>query len=75
MKSEEQEVLHKAYRYRLYPNREQTAELQIDGTNRGMLRAGHQIRISGTDRRIRLVRLHAYDFFGLIHRKLSEWGS
>ena len=31
--------------------------------------------VSGTEKQIRLIRLHPYDFFGLIHRKLSEWGS
>ncbi len=60
---------------RLDSRREQTAELQIDGKNRGMLNAGDEIFVSGTDRQIRLIRLHPYDFFGLIHRKLSEWGS
>ena len=60
---------------RLHPEREQTAELQIDGRNMGSLKAGDEIRVTGTDRRIRLIRLHPYDFFGLTRRKLSEWGS
>ena len=62
-------------RLTLDARREQTAELQIDGVNRGMMNAGDEILISGTEKRIRLIRLHPYDFFGLIHRKLSEWGS
>ena len=60
---------------RLDARREQTAELQIDGKSRGMLNAGDEVMVSGTDKQIRLIRLHPYDFFGLIHRKLSEWGS
>ena len=60
---------------RLNPEREQTAELQIDGRNRGMLHSGDEIRISGTERKVKLVRLHPYDFFGLVRRKLVEWGS
>ena len=60
---------------RLDTRREQTAELQIDGKSRGMLNAGDEITVSGTEKQIRLIRLHPYDFFGLIHRKLSEWGS
>lgn len=62
-------------RLKLRSEREQTAELQIDGTNRGMLYAGNEILVSGTEKKIRLIRFHACDFFGLIHRKLSEWGS
>ena len=56
----------------LRPEREQTAELQIDGQNRGMLEAGDEIVIRGTDRKIRLIRLHPYDFFGLLRKKLVE---
>lgn len=59
----------------LKPEREQTAELQIDGQNRGMLQSGEEILVSGTEKKIRLIRLHSYDFFGLMRRKLIEWGS
>ena len=62
-------------RFLLKPGREQSAELQIDGQNMGKLKAGDEIQISGTDKKIRLIRLHAYDFFGLMKQKLSEWGS
>ena len=58
----------------LRPDREQTAELQIDGQNRGTLEAGDEILICGTEKKIRLIRLHPYDFFGLMRRKLTEWG-
>lgn len=59
----------------LKPGREQTAELQIDGKNMGSLNAGDEICITGADRKISLIRLHPYDFFGLMRRKLIEWGS
>ena len=56
-------------------DREQTAELQIDGQNMGSLKAGDEIHVTGTEKKIRLIRLHSYDFFGLVRTKLSEWGS
>ena len=59
----------------LKPEREQTAELQIDGQNMGSLSTGDEIHVTGTERKISLIRLHPYDFFGLVRRKLSEWGS
>lgn len=59
----------------LRPEREQTAELQVDGQNRGMLEAGDEIVVNGTEKKIRLIRLRGYDFFGLVRRKLVEWGS
>lgn len=62
-------------RFLLCPGREQTAELQIDGQNMGSLNAGDEIHVTGTDKKIRLIRLHSYDFFGLVRKKLSEWGS
>lgn len=62
-------------RFLLNPEREQTAELQIDGQNMGSLSAGDEIHVSGTDKKIRLIRLNNYDFFGLMRQKLSEWGS
>ncbi|MBR2661212.1 MAG: NAD(+)/NADH kinase [Clostridia bacterium] len=62
-------------RFLLNPDREQTAELQIDGRSMGSLNAGDEIHVTGTEKKIRLIRLHEYDFFGLTRRKLSEWGS
>ena len=59
----------------LSPEREQTAELQIDGQNMAGLSAGDEIHVTGAQKKIRLIRLHPYDFFGLTRRKLSEWGS
>ena len=62
-------------RFLLHPDREQTAELQIDGRNMGSLSAGDEICVTGAEKKIRLIRLHSYDFFGLMRRKLNEWGS
>ena len=59
----------------LHPEREQSAELQIDGRSMGSLSAGDEIHVTGTEKTFSLVRLHQYDFFGLVRRKLSEWGS
>lgn len=59
----------------LSSDREQTAELQIDGQNMGSLSSGDEIHVTGTDKKIRLIRLHSYDFFGVTRRKLTEWGS
>ena len=58
----------------LNPEREQTAELQIDGQSMESLRTGDEIHITGTEKKIKLIRIHPYDFFGLMRRKLSEWG-
>ena len=62
-------------RFLLHPDREQTAVLQVDGQNRGSLKAGDEVHVTGTERKIRLIRLHNYDFFGLVRQKISEWGS
>ena len=66
---------HADIRFRLEPERKQTAELQIDGINRGMLEAGDEIRVTGADQTIRLVRLYPYHFYSLLHTKIREWGS
>lgn len=62
-------------RFRLQPERKQTAELQIDGMNCGTLEAGDEIHVTGADKTIRLVRLYPYHFYSLLHNKLREWGS
>lgn len=61
--------------FRLQPERKQTAELQIDGTNRGTLEAGDKISVTGADRTIQLIRLYPYHFYSLLHTKIKEWGS
>ncbi len=61
--------------FRLLPERKQTAELQIDGMDRGKLEAGDEVLITGSDRRIRLLRIHPFHFFTLLRGKLIEWGS
>ena len=62
-------------RFRLCPERKQTAELQIDGMDCGQLRAGDEVCITGSERRIRLLRIHPFHFFTLLRSKLIEWGS
>ena len=60
-------------RLRLQTGREQSGELQIDGVSRGNLAAGDEIVIRGTERKMKLLRLHPYDFFSLMRTKLTEW--
>ena len=62
-------------RFRLQKERNQTAELQIDGMNRGTLEAGDEIIVTGSADTIQLLRLHPYHFYSLLHMKLREWGS
>ena len=62
-------------RFRLISERKQTAELQIDGINMGTLEAGDEIAVTGGVQKIRLLRLHPYRFYSLLHSKLREWGS
>jgi NAD+ kinase len=62
-------------RFRLQKERNQTAELQIDGMNRGTLEAGDEIIVTGSADTVRLIRLHPYHFYSLLHVKLREWGS
>ena len=62
-------------RFRLQKERNQTAELQIDGMNRGTLEAGDEIIVTGSPDTVQLLRLHPYHFYSLLHMKLREWGS
>lgn len=66
---------HADIRFRLQPDKKQTAELQIDGMNMGTLEAGDEIAVTGAEKTIRLVRLYPYHFYSLLHSKLREWGS
>ena len=62
-------------RFRLMPERNQTAELQIDGMDRGRLKAGDSVIITGSGKTIRLLRIHPYHFFTRLRGKLIEWGT
>ena len=62
-------------RFRLQKERNQTAELQIDGMIRGTLEAGDEIIVTGPPDTVQLLRLHPYHFYSLLHMKLREWGS
>lgn len=57
-------------RISLCPDRSQSAVLQIDGQSVADLRAGDEIVIRGTDRKMRLLRLHPYSFFTRIRKKI-----
>jgi NAD+ kinase len=59
-------------RLRLQRERNQTAELQIDGQNMAAIPAGGEVVITGTEQKVHLVRLHPYRFFDLVQKKLSE---
>ena len=61
--------------FRLRTDRIQSAELQIDGINRGMLEAGDEISVSGSSQKLSLVRLHPYRFYHVLRTKLQEWGT
>ena len=60
---------------RLLSDRKQTAELQIDGIDCGKLQSGDEIIVTGSDKKIRLLRIHPFRFFTLLQHKLIEWGS
>ena len=60
---------------KLQEDRQQSAELQIDGQNMGGLRDGDKIRMTVSNKKFQLIRLRTYDFFGLVRSKLNEWGS
>ena len=62
-------------RFRLIQERNQTAELQIDGMDRGKLEAGDEILITGSGRTVKLLRIHPFHFFILLRTKLIEWGT
>ena len=62
-------------RFKLLEDRQQTAELQIDGMNKATLKTGDEIRITGSNQKIRLLRTHPYHFFTVLHSKLIEWSS
>ena len=60
---------------KLLSERQQTAELQIDGVVCGKLEAGDEIRITGSEKTVKLLRIRPYHFFSLLQNKLIEWGS
>ena len=60
---------------RLLQDRQQTAELQIDGMDCGKLETGDEIIITGSKKTVKLLRIHPCHFFTLLQSKLIEWGS
>ena len=61
--------------FRLKEERDHQAQLQIDGRNVRMLRAGDFVRVTGAKRMLKLARVHDYHFFQVLKTKLSEWSS
>ena len=61
--------------FRLTEDRNQTAELQIDGMCQGKMEAGDRIIVSGSKKKIQLMRIHPYHFFTVVQNKLAEWGT
>lgn len=59
--------------FQLRAEREQQAELQIDGANVRMMRSGDTVYITGAAERLKLVRTGPYRFFRVLQRKLNEW--
>ncbi len=62
-------------RFHLLGDRKQSAELQIDGRSKMTLEAGDTVRLTGAERKLRLIRLKPYRFFTLTMRKLNEWST
>ncbi len=60
-------------RFHLRAQRDQMAELQIDGRNLRTLRAGESVTVTGAAEKLRLVRMEEYRFFTLLETKLNEW--
>lgn len=61
--------------FHLKSDREQQAQLQIDGRSLITLRSGDTVIVTNTEETIQLVRLKKYRFFSLLRTKLNEWGS
>ena len=59
--------------FRLKPDREHRAELQIDGRSHGELEPGDTVRVSGASRGLKLVRMGEYRFFDVMKRKILAW--
>ena len=57
----------------LSAEREQQAQLQIDGRNVRTLKAGDQVHITGAAEAVSLVRIGEYRFFKVLQTKLTEW--
>ncbi|MBO6092232.1 MAG: NAD(+)/NADH kinase, partial [Oscillospiraceae bacterium] len=64
---------HAEIMFRLRPERNQRAELQIDGKNKGTLYAGDTVRVTGASETLKLARIGSYHFFQVLQRKLNEW--
>lgn len=59
--------------FKLKKDREQRAELQIDGRSRRMLNAGDSVLVTGAGKSLQLVRVGEYHFFDVMTRKFLAW--
>ena len=59
--------------FRLRADRDQHAELQIDGQSMKMLHAGDTIHVTGAKETLKLARIEKYRFFHVLQSKLNEW--
>ena len=62
-------------RFLLRAERDQQAQLQIDGRSVRTLTAGDTVRVSGAGRSLKLARIREYRFFTVLRNKLDEWSS
>lgn len=61
--------------FRLNPERNQQAQLQVDGRSVMTLSSGDYIHVTGAEQKLKLVRTGDYRFFHVLKTKLSEWSS
>ena len=60
-------------RFHLREEREQQAELQIDGQRLRTLQAGSSVIVTGAAEKLKLVRLRPYRFFDVMRKKFNQW--
>ena len=60
-------------RFHLREERDQQAELQIDGQRLRRLQAGSSVIITGAAEKLKLVRLRPYHFFDVMRKKFNQW--
>ena len=59
--------------FHLRSDRDQRAELQIDGRSVTTLGAGDTVYVTGAEEKLRLARIGSYPFFEVLQNKLNEW--
>lgn len=61
--------------FHLRAERDQLAQLQIDGQNLCTLQAGDSVLVTGAEKSLQLARIREYHFFTVLQNKLNEWSS